>query len=130
MPGTYDFRNDMWSGSEFRSVHQSVTVADVLSVLHRRRRIIQVAVVLGVAAAIGLRAHKATEYTATTLVMISPGDLNLISNAQAVTQGTVVDQTTLETQLQVIRSPDHIERVMKALRLFDETSAPPPVIAE
>lgn len=114
-----------WPGAEARPLQQAMTIMDLLSVLYRRRRIIQSFMLIGLAVALALRAHKTTEYAATAFVMISPGNLNLIGNAQAVSQGIVVNQDTLETQLQVIRSPDHIERVMSSLQLFDDPAFAP-----
>ena len=94
-------------------------IRDLLAILKRRRRIIVSTVVLITAIATLIGLQITPKYTATALIMIDPRKERIV-NVEEVLQGLNPDAAVVETQIKVLASRDHAERVMAALRLFDD----------
>lgn len=94
-----------------------VDVKDLVAILRRRRGVIlgTVLVVTAIAVVVGLQITP--KYTAKALVMIDPRQAKVV-DVQAVLQGLGTDAPTVETQVKVLKSRDHVERVMDSLGLF------------
>lgn len=94
-----------------------VDVKDLVAILRRRRGVIlgTVLVLTSLAVIVGLQITP--KYTAKALVMIDPRQAKVV-DAQAVLQGLGTDASTVETQVKVLKSRDHVEKVMDSLGLF------------
>lgn len=96
-----------------------VDVKDLVAILKRRRGVIlgTVLVLTSMAVIVGLQITP--KYTAKALVMIDPRQAKVV-DVQAVLQGLGTDAPTVETQVKVLKSRDHVEKVMDSLALFDD----------
>lgn len=94
-----------------------VDVKDLVAILRRRRGVIlgTVLVLTSLAVIVGLQITP--KYTAKALVMIDPRQAKVV-DVQAVLQGLGTDAPTVETQVKVLKSRDHVEKVMDSLGLF------------
>lgn len=99
-------------------------IKELLAILRRRRWVILsvVALITTLATLIGLQLTP--KYTAKALVMIDPRKERVV-NVEEVLQGINPDAVVVETQIKVIRSRAHIERVMERLRLFADAEFNP-----
>ncbi len=96
-----------------------VDVKDLVAILKRRRGVILGTVFLATSLAVLTGFQITPKYTAKALVMIDPRQAKVV-DVQAVLQGLGTDAPTVETQVKVIKSRDHIEKVMDSLGLFDD----------
>ncbi len=96
-----------------------VDVKDLVAILRRRRGVIfgTVLVITALAVLVGLQTTP--KYTAKALVMIDPRQAKVV-DVQAVLQGLGTDAPTVETQVKVLKSRNHIEQVMESLGLFSD----------
>jgi capsular exopolysaccharide synthesis family protein len=95
-------------------------------ILWRSRRPLILSVIVigtGLATVAGLQLQP--RFTATTAVMIAPRQSNIV-DVDAVLAGLTADAATVETQIKLINSRDHAERVVLALNLPDDAELGPP----
>lgn len=98
---------------------EGLDIRQLVGILRRRRNVIlsTVLVITTLALLVGLQITP--KYTATALVMISP-EKEKILNVEEVLQGVNPDTYIVETQIKVIASRAHAEKVMDSLRLFQD----------
>lgn len=96
-----------------------VDVKDLVAILRRRRGVILGTVLILTSLAVIVGYQITPKYTAKALVMIDPRQAKVV-DVQAVLQGLGTDAPTVETQVKVLKSRNHIEQVMESLRLFDD----------
>jgi uncharacterized protein involved in exopolysaccharide biosynthesis len=101
-----------------------LNIRDLLAILRRRRWVILSTVLLLTTLATLIGLQLTPKYTATALVMIDPRKERVV-NMEEVLQGLNPDAAIVETQIKVIKSRAHIERVMDHLRLFADAEFNP-----
>jgi hypothetical protein len=96
-----------------------ISIKDFLSILRRRRMIILVTIFLvtGLATLLGLQLTR--RYTATAELLIKPPDIQVV-DLQSVSPDRPPDPFAVETQLDVMRSDSHAQRVIQALGLLSD----------
>lgn len=99
-------------------------IKDLLAILRRRRWVILSTVLLITTLATLVGLQLTPKYTAKALVMIDPRKERVV-NVEEVLQGLNPDAAVVETQIKVIKSRAHIERVMDHLRLFADAEFNP-----
>lgn len=102
----------------------AVDLKQLLGALRRRRNVILWTVVLVTALAALIGFQLTPKYTAKALVMIDPRKERVV-NVEEVLQGVNPDAAVVETQIKVIQSRAHIERVMDHLKLFADAEFNP-----
>jgi exopolysaccharide transport family protein len=96
-----------------------VDVKELVAIFRRRRSVILGTISILTALAVIIGFQITPKYTAKALVMIDPRQAKIV-DLQAVLQGLGTDAPTVETQVKVLKSRNHIEQVMESLGLFDD----------
>ncbi len=109
-----------------QTIAETAALTDLLRVAHARQRII-VGTVLTIMTLITVYLFQITPlYTASALVMIDPREDRVV-DVESVLSGLSTDQSTIENQLQIIKSRSLAERVVRDLGLMrDPLFNPPP----
>jgi succinoglycan biosynthesis transport protein ExoP len=101
-------------------IHESsITIKDFLSILRRRRIIILVTIFLitGLTTLVGFQLTR--RYTATADLLIKPPDIQVVE-LQSVVPERPPDPFAVETELDVMRSDSHAQRVIEELGLLSD----------
>lgn len=96
-----------------------IDIRAVIGIVRRRLWLIIAVVFLLTTLATLIGLQQTPHYTAKALVMIEPGE-NRMVDLGAVVEGLATDNSTVETQIRVLRSHDLIERVMLKQNLFSD----------
>ena len=96
-----------------------VEVLELAGVLRRRRRLILAVLVIGTGLAVLVGLQRAPRYTAEATLVIGAPQSRIIA-ADEVMGRLSVEPSTLETQINMIRSRSHIDRVAAALDLAND----------
>ncbi|MCX8100507.1 MAG: polysaccharide biosynthesis tyrosine autokinase [Geminicoccaceae bacterium] len=96
-----------------------VDVKELVAILRRRRSVIAGTVLVLTSLALLVGFQITPKFTAKALVMIDPRQAKVV-DLQAVLQGLGTDASTVETQIKILKSRNHVEQVMEDLRLFDD----------
>lgn len=96
-----------------------VDVKELVAILRRRRSVILGTVFVITTLAVVAGFQITPKYTAKALVMIDPRQAKVV-DVQAVLQGLGTDSATVETQVKLLKSRNHIESVMENLHLFSD----------
>jgi succinoglycan biosynthesis transport protein ExoP len=102
----------------------SITLNDFLGIVRRRRVIIMMTVCVITGLATLLAFHLPPRYTATADVMIKPRQVRVI-DLESVVSELPPDRSLMETQLDVLRSNFHAQRVIEELRLLSDAEFNP-----
>ncbi len=92
---------------------------ELVGVVRRRRRLILATLVIGSGLALLIGLQRAPRYTAEATLVIGAPQSKIIA-ADEVLSGPAAEPGTLETQINLIRSRSHIERVVAALDLAND----------
>jgi succinoglycan biosynthesis transport protein ExoP len=106
------------------STEPGVTIKDFLGIVRRRRIIVllTICVITGLAALLSFQLTP--RYTATARVMIKPREIQVI-DLQSVVGDTPPDRVAVETEVDVITSEAHAQRVIEALQLLSDAEFNP-----
>ena len=96
-----------------------ITIKDFLAILRRRRIIILVTMLLitGLTTLLGFQLTR--RYTATAELLIKPPDIQVV-DLQSVVSERPPDPFAVETELDVMRSDSHAQRVIEELGLLSD----------
>lgn len=113
-----------YPGGHYAPEPASGNLKQVLGVL-RRRKFMILSIVLLVTTLAAIYAYQLTsQFTATAQVVIDPRQLRVVQ-MEAVAQGLTQDAATIETQIRLIRSRSHAERVAEHLNLMESAAFNP-----
>lgn len=98
---------------------ETIDVFNLFSILRRRIRLILVLALLGLLGGLVAGKQITPTYTARSLVVVDPQQ-NAILGAESAVQPLATDEVALQTQLEFIRSPKMVARVMDELELFND----------
>ncbi len=98
-----------------------VNLRDVMLLFRRRRWLIGCGTVLGTAAALIVASASEPQYTAQASVVVDPQS-SAVAGMREATDTLRVDPVTLTTQVDVVRSREHVYRVVSDLELYNDTA--------
>ncbi|MCB1968845.1 MAG: Wzz/FepE/Etk N-terminal domain-containing protein [Geminicoccaceae bacterium] len=108
---------------------ETIDVTDLFGALRRRIwMILAISIIGGVIGGL-IGKSIAPTYTAESAVLIEPVD-NPAIDVQAMIRGMTADQTTIATQIQLLRSRTYLARVMEDMSLFEDPEFNPALIEE
>ncbi len=106
-------------GSYYADEGDGFDIRDIFNMLRRRWKMIASIGILGTVIAAMAGMQMVPKYTATAKVMIDSRQSNVV-DVEAVLSGLGTDTTTVDTQIKMIRSPDHVARVAETLKLNED----------
>lgn len=104
-----------------RSGEAASTLRDVLAILQRRHRLVLAAFATSAALVIAVAILQPRLYTATATIMINPRQEQVLDRDQVLNESEP-NAALVESELEVLRSPQLAERLVLALNLDDEPS--------
>ncbi|MFC7292886.1 GumC family protein [Hirschia litorea] len=97
-----------------------ISVADIFALIARRLKVILSVFIVVSAIGIAITMTQIPKYTATSLLMISPNQDNVVSDTQSLSGNIAPNDTFVNSEIEVLKSPALTRRMVEELNLIDE----------
>lgn len=96
-----------------------INISDIFALIARRLKVIFSVFVIVSAIGIAITMTQTPKYTATTLLMISPSQDNVISDAQSLSGNIAPNDTFVNSEIEILKSPALTRRMVEELNLIE-----------
>lgn len=104
----------------FRAQADEIDLRALFRKIWRRKTVLLSVTVLGTVVAALILLQLTPQYTAVSTVMVDPRESKVV-NVEAVLSGLPADMETIESEIEVLRSRGLAERVIKKLKLYEDS---------